>query len=379
MTRRRFLAVASVATGMTGARAVERPLAAQKADLATRFEEASRLMRAQTDSGDVAAAVLYVRQAGQELSRAFGAAQTDLPFLLASPTKPMTASAVLWLRDRRELALTDTVTKFLPDFRGGERGDVTIHHLLTHTSGLPDMLPENTELRRQHAPLSEFVARTCRTPLLFRPGKKVSYQSMGILLAAAIVEKVGGEPMPGFMAQTIFKPLSMRETSFGLGGRLVSDTAQCQVPEAERSDWDWNSSYWRNLASPWGGAHATGRDLEYVPGGLRIHGRPRVAEGDGARDARDPDRHAAAKLRSGLAARAGRLRPDLLRGDVRPLRFDRHSDVARSGNGDDLRRPHDQTGHGFPVQPSAPRVRDHRPHERLTTRFSISPKPSEWR
>ena len=59
---------------MTGARAAERPLAAQKANLATRFEEASRLMRAQTDSGDVAAAVLHVRQAGQELSRAFGAA-----------------------------------------------------------------------------------------------------------------------------------------------------------------------------------------------------------------------------------------------------------------------------------------------------------------
>ena len=134
------------------------------------------------------------------------------------------------------------MTRFLPDFRGGERGAVT--SLLTHTSGLPDMLPESTELRRQHAPLSEFVARTCRTPLLFRPGKKVSYQSMGILLAAAIVEKVGGEPMPGFMAR-IFKPLSMRETSFGLGGRLVSDTAQCQVPEAERSNWDWNSPYWR--------------------------------------------------------------------------------------------------------------------------------------
>ena len=51
------------------------------------------------------------------------------------------------------------------------------------------MLPDNTELRRQHAPLSEFVARTCRTPLLFRPGETVSYQSMGILLAAEIVER----------------------------------------------------------------------------------------------------------------------------------------------------------------------------------------------
>jgi CubicO group peptidase (beta-lactamase class C family) len=261
LTRRRFLAAAGVTTGIAGARAAERPLAAPKADLATRFEEASRLMRAQTDGGEVAAAVLHVRRAGQELSRAFGAARVDLPFLIASPTKPMTASAVLWLRDRRELALTDTVTTFLPDFRGGERGAVTIHHLLTHTSGLPDMLPENTELRCQHTPLSEFVARTCRTPLLFQPGAQVSYQSMGILLAAAIVEQVGAEPMPAFMARTLFKPLGMGQTSLGLGGRRLVETAQCQVPEAERSDWDWNSRYWRNLASPWGGAHATARDL----------------------------------------------------------------------------------------------------------------------
>ena len=261
MTRRRFLAVASVATGMTGATAAETPVAADKADLAIRFEEASRLIRAQTDSGEVAAVVLHVRQAGQEMSRAFGAARVDMPFLIASPTKPMTASAVLWLRDRGELALNDPVKKYLPEFHGGERDAVTIRHLLTHTSGLPDMLPDNTELRRQHAPLSEFVARACRTPLLFKPGEKVGYQSMGILLAATIGEKVSGEPMTGLMARTIFSPLRMRQTSLGLGGRRIADTAQCQVPEAERSDWNWNSPYWRNLAAPWGGAHATARDL----------------------------------------------------------------------------------------------------------------------
>jgi len=261
MTRRRFLAVAGVVTGMAGATAAEAPIAAQNADLSTVFEEASHLVRAQTDSGQVAAAVLHVRRAGRELSRAFGAARLDLPFLIASPTKPMTASAVLSLRDRRELALNDPVKKYLPEFTGGERDAVTIKHLLTHTSGLPDMLPENTDLRRQHAPLSEFVARTCRTPLLFRPGEKVSYQSMGILLAAAIVEKVSGEPMPAFVARTIFKPLRMQQTSLGLGGRKIADTALCQVPEAQRSDWDWNSPYWRNLGSPWGGAHATAGDL----------------------------------------------------------------------------------------------------------------------
>lgn len=261
MTRRRFLTVASVVPAIAAAKTSNSPVAAQTSGLTEQFEDAARLLRTQTDSGDVAAAVLHVRRAGHEMSRAFGAARTDLPFLIASPTKPMTASAVMWLRDRRELALSDPVSRYLPAFRGGNRGEVTIGHLLTHMSGLPDMLPENTELRRVHAPLSEFVARTCRTPLLFRPGTRVSYQSMGILLAAAIVEKVSGEPMPEFLARTIFQPLQMRQASLGLGGRALAETAQCQVPDAERSDWDWNSPYWRNLGAPWGGAHATARDL----------------------------------------------------------------------------------------------------------------------
>jgi CubicO group peptidase (beta-lactamase class C family) len=261
MTRRRFLALASAAPIMTAAPAVGQAVGLQTSGLTDRFDEASRLIQAQTDSGEVASAVLHVRRAGQEMSRAYGAARLELPFLIASPTKPMTAACVLWLRDRRELALTDPVSRYLPAFSGGQRGEVTIAHLLTHSSGLPDMLPENTELRRRHAPLSEFVAATCRTDLLFRPGDKVSYQSMGILLAAAIVEKVSGETMPAFMRRTLFDPLRMRQTSLGLGGRDIAATARCQVPDAERSDWDWNSAYWRNLGAPWGGAHATAADL----------------------------------------------------------------------------------------------------------------------
>lgn len=261
VTRRHFLAVASALPGLTTTMSAAPKGQAAKTELPATFEEAARLIQGRTESGDLAAAVLHVRRAGRELSRGFGSARVDLPFLIASPTKPMTAAAVLWLRDRGELKLGDPVRKYVPAFDGGERGAVTIHHLLTHTSGLPDMLPENTELRRQHAPLSEFVARTCRTPLLFAPGTKVSYQSMGILLAATIAETISGEPMPRFVERTVFAPLRMTKTSFGLGGRRIADTAQCQVAAAERSDWDWNSAYWRNLASPWGGAHATAGDL----------------------------------------------------------------------------------------------------------------------
>ena len=79
MTRRRFLAVAGVVTGMAGPKGAEAPIAAQQADLSTVFEEASRLVRTQTESGQVAAAVLHVRRAGRELSRAFGVLASTCP------------------------------------------------------------------------------------------------------------------------------------------------------------------------------------------------------------------------------------------------------------------------------------------------------------
>jgi len=209
---------------------------------------------------DVRAAVLLARQGEFTAVRAFGeAASPETVFLLASITKPMTVAAAMLLVERGQVGLEDPVRRYLPEFRGGDRGRVTVRHLLTHTSGLPDMVPENIELRKRHAPLSEFVAATCRAPLLFAPGTRVRYQSMGILLAAEIVERVARRPLRDFLRDEIFLPLGMRATSLGMGGRRIAGTALCQVPED--TDWNWNSPYWRDLGAPWGGAHATAADV----------------------------------------------------------------------------------------------------------------------
>ncbi len=224
------------------------------------LDEGIQLITEHTASGQVSAATLFVRKGATALHRAFGKAKTpDAVFLIASITKPMTVSALMTLVDRRQVSLSDPVQRFIPEFRGDGRERVLVKHLLTHTSGLPDMLPENEDLRKRHAPLSEFVEHTCRTPLLFAPGTQLRYQSMGILLAAEIAARVTQLPFPAFVHEHVFRPLGMRNTSLGLGGRTISQTMLCQVPEV--SDWDWNSSYWRNLASPWGGAHSTVTDL----------------------------------------------------------------------------------------------------------------------
>ena len=132
-----------------------------------RVEQAAELVERAAASGDIRAAVLDVRQGEFKYARAFGEARgTHTVFLLASITKPMTAMGVMVLAERGALALSDRVRKFIPEFSGGERKLITVKHLLTQTSGLPDMLPENEALRRRHAPLADFVAATCRTPLL---------------------------------------------------------------------------------------------------------------------------------------------------------------------------------------------------------------------
>lgn len=221
-----------------------------------RIDAAMAKVRAATAGGEVAAAALLVKRGSEVTNKGFGKARgPDEVFLLASITKPMTVTAVMKLIERGKVSLSDPVNRYIPEFRGGDRGRVTVRMLLTHTSGLPDMLPDNEALRKRHAPLKDFVAGTCRVPLLFPPGTQVKYQSMGILLAAEIVERVSNMPLRDYLKKEVFSPLGMNATSLGMGGRPIAATARCQVPES--SDWDWNSPYWRDLGAPWGGALST--------------------------------------------------------------------------------------------------------------------------
>ncbi len=237
-----------------------------------KLEESVRLIQRFVTEGKLRSASLQVRQNDRIFGKAFGEETTlESIFLLASITKPMTAAGVMILVDRGELALSDLVHKYIPKFTAGDRKSITIRHLLTHTSGLPDQLPDNIELRKRHAPLREFVERVLETPLLFKPGTRVKYQSMGFLLAAEVIERITHKRFRDFVQDELFQPLGMQNTVLGLDSLKISDTAQSQVEEGPESykwrgsdtlSWNWNSRYWRDLGTPWGGAHSTGIDLE---------------------------------------------------------------------------------------------------------------------
>jgi len=155
----------------------------------------------------------------------------------------------------------------MPEFQGEDKEKVRVQDLLTHTSGLPDMLPENLELRRSRVPLKQFVGHVAKTPLLYAPRTSFGYQSMGILLAGEIVERLTRSSLRDFERREFFGPLGMNDTALGLGGRLIRSTAWCQGrPTYAQSEEDQmvfgpNSVYWRDLGHPWGGMHSNTIDL----------------------------------------------------------------------------------------------------------------------
>src|SRR3954463_13597652 len=125
---------------------------------AGRWDDAAEVLERATAAKRVESAVLHVTHRDESLTRPFGKAGSgDAMFLLGSISKPINVAAVMTLFDRGEFRLDDRVTKFLPAFAGDGRDRVTIRHLLTHTSGLPDQLASNDELRKHHAPLAEFA------------------------------------------------------------------------------------------------------------------------------------------------------------------------------------------------------------------------------
>jgi CubicO group peptidase (beta-lactamase class C family) len=180
---------------------------------AARIALIPRRMKEFADRGTAAGIVTLVARHGQIVSlSAVGyrdlASKTpmreDTIFRIKSMTKPMTGVAVMMLVEEGRLALTDPVEKYLPEFHGRP---ITIFDIMTHTSGIQEP-PAGART------LAEAVAASAKLPLAFEPGSQLRYSTAGINTAGRIVEVVSGIPYERFMAERIFAPLGMKDTTF---------------------------------------------------------------------------------------------------------------------------------------------------------------------
>ena len=200
-------------------------------------------------------------------------------YLTASLTKPITALVIVQLAAQGCFFLNEPVRTFLPDFRRGTLRTITLRHLLTHTSGLPDMLPNNDELRAQHATITDFADALSQLDPAFQPGTNVSYCSMGFAVLDQIARIASGKSLQQLCHESIFQPLGLRNSWLGLplpqAAELLLSTIPCELPpnQPPDSNWHWNSHYWRTLGAPWGGLISTAADLGEILAAVLNDGR----------------------------------------------------------------------------------------------------------
>lgn len=189
----------------------------------------------------------------------------DGMFLLASISKPVTYLGAMILVERGLLNLSDPVTRYIPDFAANHKEDTLVQHLFTHTSGMPDMVENNVELRRKHAPLKEFIKGAIYAKPLFEAGTNLSYQSMGTLTVAEIIQRLSGMKIRDFLKKEIFDPLEMKATALGSRGLERDQLIRVETPAYQaKSDYGWNGKYWQELGAPWGGMFSAPEDFAKI-------------------------------------------------------------------------------------------------------------------
>lgn len=152
----------------------------------------------------------------------------DTKFRLGSITKQFTATLILQLVEQGKIKLDGKLTDYLPDYRKDTGARVTIHNLLSHTSGIPSYtsLPGFFQnVSRNPYTVDEFIKKYASGDLEFEPGTRFVYDNSGYFLLGAIIEKVTGKPYEQVLKENIFDPLGMKNTGYDHWDTIISKRA----------------------------------------------------------------------------------------------------------------------------------------------------------
>lgn len=146
-------------------------------------------------------------------------------YRIGSMTKQFTATAIMLLVEENKISIDSKLSDFIPDYPNGNR--ITIHQLLTHTSGIPNYtkLPDYASTMCLPTTLTELIGRIKNLPLEFEPGSKFKYCDSGYLLLTYIIEKVSGLSYSKFLDKNIFKTLGMNNTGFDDNQLIIKNRA----------------------------------------------------------------------------------------------------------------------------------------------------------
>jgi CubicO group peptidase (beta-lactamase class C family) len=182
--------------------------------------------------------VLVARDGQVIYSKGYGSAdlEWDVPntpttkFRLGSVTKQFTAASILLLEERGKLSVSDPVKKYVPDAPAAW-DKITIFHLLTHTSGIPNFtnFPDYRKLEPFAATSEQLVARFRDKPLDFEPGEKWQYSNSGYVLLGHLIEKITGDSYEKFVRENLFAPLGMKDSGYDSNSAVIPHRASGYV------------------------------------------------------------------------------------------------------------------------------------------------------
>jgi serine-type D-Ala-D-Ala carboxypeptidase len=190
------------------------------------------------------------------------AADHDTLWPLASISKLYTAAAVMALVECGVITLSMTVRSVLPDFDRDGREQVTLRHLLTHTSGLVYESPEMEQRLLDQWTIDQIIDEAYTYPLLFQPGSRHSYSDYNYAMLGRVAAVASGTSYPDLVRTTVLEPGRLADTYMPPPKSEYHRLARVAGPFAEGTESDmYNSSYALDLAHPAFGTVATASDL----------------------------------------------------------------------------------------------------------------------
>jgi CubicO group peptidase (beta-lactamase class C family) len=210
-----MLIASGLALGATSALAAEPSSGAKRAAIdAIQLPSGFNGTLAYARGGNIA----HVRYVGMADIEAGKAISSDTQFKWGSAAKWLASVTVLRLVERKRLSLDAPILAYLPDFRHDTGEQVLLKHVLSNTSGIPDLLSrqlaKEPELRTSNASAGSMVAHFGGGDLSFVPGKGWDYGAINWTIVAAIIERLTGESFPQSVAKLVLRPLGMSATGF---------------------------------------------------------------------------------------------------------------------------------------------------------------------
>ena len=144
---------------------------------------------------------------------------------IGSMTKQFTAIAILMLEEQGKLNVTDSISKYIPDYPSGSK--IKIHHLLTHTSGIKDFTKMKTlrDIAQKEMEPKMMVDFFKNEPVDFQPGEKFDYNNSGYVILGYIIELVSGQTYEDFIEKNIFQKLGMKDSQYATDRLIINKRA----------------------------------------------------------------------------------------------------------------------------------------------------------